>query len=56
MNNILLKHKLPPLNINIKNQQEYYQDIRAYYRKGDIRPTIELILKEYKNLNKMLKK
>lgn len=56
MNNILLKHKLPPLNINIKNQQEYYQAIGAYDRKGDIRPTIELMLKEYKNLKKIIKK
>ena len=56
MNNILLKHKLPPININIKNQQNYYQTIRAYDRKGNIRPTIELILKEYKNLKKIIKK
>ncbi len=55
LNNILLKHELPPININLKNQREYYQTLQTYEKQGNIRPTIELILKEYKNLKKIIK-
>lgn len=53
LNNILLKNNLPPVNIDIKNQREYYKTLQDYEKKGNIRPTIELILKEYKNLRKI---
>ncbi len=56
MNNILLKHGLPPLNIELKNRQEYYATLQAYENEYDLRPTIELMLKEYRFLKKMLKK
>ena len=55
LNNILLKNGLPPLNIDLKNQQEYYETLQIYEKEGNIRPTIELILKEYKNLKKLVK-
>lgn len=55
LNNILLKNNLPPLNIDLKNQREYYQTLQDYEKEGNIRPTIELILKEYKDLKKILK-
>jgi len=55
LNNILLKSGLPPLNIDLKNQKEYYATLQVYEKEGNIRPTIELILKEYKNLKKMVK-
>ncbi len=55
LNNILLKNNLPPLNIDLKNQREYYQTLHAYEKEGNIRPTIELILKEYKDLKKIIK-
>jgi len=55
LNNILLKNDLPPLNIDLKNQREYYDTLQAYEKRGNIRPTIELILKEYKNLKKLVK-
>jgi len=55
LNNILLKNGLPPLNIDIKNQREYYETLQVYEKEGNIRPTIELILKEYKNLKKIVK-
>ena len=54
LNNILLKNGLPPLNIDLKNQREYYNTLQAYEKEGNIRPTIELILKEYKNLKKIV--
>jgi len=55
LNNILLKNNLPPINIDLKNQREYYQTLQSYEKDGNIRPTIELILKEYKNLNKIIR-
>lgn len=56
LNNILLKNGLPPLNIELKNRQEYYASLRAYENRHDLRPTLDLMLKEYRNLKKMLKK
>jgi Fic family protein len=55
LNNILLKNELPPLNVDIKNQKEYYEILQIYEKEGNIRPTIELILKEYRNLKKLVK-
>lgn len=56
LNNILIKHKLPPLNINLKNRAEYYKTIREYSEKQNIKPTLDLFLKEYKQLKKELEK
>ena len=55
LNNILLKHNMPPVNIELKNRQEYYSTLQVYEKEGNLRPTIELILKEYKKLEKTLK-
>ncbi len=51
LNNILLKNKLPPINIDFKNRIEYYLSLQAYQKKHDLRPTIDLFVKEYKALN-----
>jgi Fic family protein len=56
LNNILLKHNLPPLNIELRNRAQYYAALQAYGKDNNIRPTLELMLKEYKALKKMLKK
>jgi Fic family protein len=56
LNNILLKHKLPPVNIELKNRREYYGALQEYQKNRNIRPMIELILKEYRVLKKALKK
>lgn len=56
MNNILIKNKMPPVNISMSNIKEYYEVLRIFQRNGDIKPTIDLILKEYKDLEKRLKK
>jgi len=48
LNNILLKHNLPPVNIELKRRSEYYIAIGEYENNGNLRPTIELILKEFK--------
>jgi len=55
MNNILIKHSFPPVNIELKNVREYYSSLQAYQKKQDLRPTLELMLKEYKELKKALK-
>ncbi|HUY70181.1 MAG TPA: Fic family protein [Candidatus Baltobacteraceae bacterium] len=55
MINILLRHGLPPLNIELKNRNEYYSALRSYNQLGNIRPTVELMLKEYRSLKKLLK-
>ena len=56
LNNVLLKHKLPPLNIELRNRKEYYAALQAYEHKHDIRPTIELMFKEYRALKRLLKR
>ncbi len=54
LNNILLRHKLPPVNIDFKNRVEYYNSLQDYEKNHNLRPTIDLILKEYKILRKRL--
>ncbi|MBI4014454.1 MAG: Fic family protein [Candidatus Aenigmarchaeota archaeon] len=54
LNNVLLKHNKPPVNIELKNRREYYAALWEYENNGNIRPMIELILKEYRNLKKLL--
>jgi len=56
LNNILLKHNLPPVNIELKNRREYYNVLQEYQKNRNIRPMIELILKEYRLLKKLIKK
>jgi Fic family protein len=56
LNNILLKHGLPPLNIELARREEYYLSLQTYELKHDLRPTINLMLKEYKALKRLLKK
>lgn len=54
--NILLKHDLPPLNIELRNRKEYYTALQAYERDGNVRPMIELMLREYRRLKRSLRK
>lgn len=54
--NILLKHGLPPVNIDLKNRSEYYAAPQKYEKEGDLRPTLELLLKEYKKLKSSIKR
>ena len=56
LNNILIKNRMPPLNIELKNRHEYYSALQAYEKGHDLRPTIELMLKEYRNLKRVLKR
>jgi len=54
LNNILIKHNYPPVNISLTNRREYYSTLEEYQNKGNIRPTLDLIIKEYKNMKKEL--
>lgn len=54
LNNILLKHDLPPINIEFRNRAGYYASLQAYEKNHDLRPTLELFMKEYKNMNSQL--
>ncbi len=53
LNNILLKHGLPPLNIELKNRAQYYNALQEYENNHNLRPAIELIIKEYRVMNKL---
>jgi Fic family protein len=55
LNNILLKHNMPPLNIELRNRHEYYAALQAYEKEHNLRPTIELMLKEYRGLKRIFK-
>ncbi|MFH0701492.1 MAG: Fic family protein [Candidatus Woesearchaeota archaeon] len=54
LNNILIKHNLPPMNIDFKNRIEYYESLQEYEKLHDLKPTIKLYLKEYSELKKKL--
>lgn len=56
LNNILLKHGLPPANIELKNRSEYYSALQEYQKNSNMRPMLELVLKEYRALKIALKK
>ena len=56
LNNVLLKNGLPPINIELRSRQEYYASLRAYQKDHNLRPTVELMLKEYAALGRLLKK
>lgn len=56
LNNILIKHRLPPINIEFKNRIEYYNSLKTYELNKDLKPTIDLFMKEYKNFGKKIKK
>ncbi|MDP7181885.1 MAG: Fic family protein [Candidatus Woesearchaeota archaeon] len=55
LNFVLLKHKLPPVSIHFHNRKEYYASLKAYQKESNLRPTIDLLLKEYKHLRKDLR-
>ena len=56
LNNLLIKHGLPPVNISFKNRKEYYKTLQAYDKEHNLRPSIDFIIKEYKEMKKKLGK
>lgn len=55
LNNILLKNNLPPLNIDLMNRQEYYAALQEYEKRHNLKPMIELIIKEYNDFKRIIK-
>ena len=55
LNNILIKHSLPPVNIELTRRQEYYEALQAYQKEHNIRPMVEFIVGEYRRLAKQLR-
>lgn len=51
LNNTLIRHNLPPVNIELRNRKEYYNALQEY-ENGNLRQTIELIIKEYRVMKK----
>ncbi|MEA3329592.1 MAG: Fic family protein [Nanoarchaeota archaeon] len=54
LNNVLIKMGLAPVNINFKNRRDYYSSLEEYQKNNNLRPTVDLIIKEYKILKKQL--
>ena len=54
LNNILIKNRLPPINIDFVNRGEYYASLQSYEKNHDLKPTLELYMKEYRELKKKL--
>jgi len=56
MNNILLKHGMPPISIELRDRKEYYAALQTYEEDSNLRPTIELMLKECRSLKRLVRK
>jgi Fic family protein len=54
LNYVLLRHGLPPINIELVRRQEYYAALQAYQNQHNIRPMLELLVKEYRRLARQL--
>ncbi len=54
--NLLIKHGLPPMNIELEKRKEYYEALREYQTSGNLRPTLDLMLKEYRRLKAALRR
>ncbi len=48
LNYILLKNNYPPINIMLEDRQEYYQSLQRYSKQDDLRPTLRLLINQYK--------
>ena len=48
LNYILLKNNYPPINIMLEDRQEYYKSLQKYSKQDDLKPTLRLLIKQYK--------
>ncbi|MFH0712035.1 MAG: Fic family protein [archaeon] len=48
LNYILLKNNYPPINIVLEDRQEYYKSLYEYSKRDDLKPTLKLLIKQYK--------
>ncbi len=56
LNNVLIKHNLLPISIDFKNRAQYYSSLQEYEKNHNLKPTLELFMKEYRALKKIFKK
>ena len=49
LNFILIKNKYPPINILLKDRQEYYRTLQEYSKKDNLKPTLDFLIKQYKS-------
>ncbi len=55
LNNILIKHDLPPVNIDLERRFEYYASLQEYQKFQNLQPTIDLLMKEYRILQRKMR-
>ena len=48
LNFILLKNNYPPINIMVEDRQEYYQTLKEYSKRDNLKPTLKLLIRQYK--------
>jgi len=48
LNYILLKNNYPPINIMLEDRQEYYKSLYEYSKRDDLKPTLKLLIKQFK--------
>lgn len=48
LNWVLLRHNYPPINISLKDRQEYYKTLNKFSLKGEIELTLKFLIKQYK--------
>lgn len=49
LNYVLIKNKHPPININLEDRSEYYSALKHYDLSHDVKPMLELLIKQYKS-------
>ena len=49
LNFILIKNKYPPINILLKDRQEYYRTLQEYSKKDNLKPTLDFLIKQYRS-------
>ncbi|MEN7981816.1 MAG: Fic family protein [Nanoarchaeota archaeon] len=48
LNYILLQNNYPPINIMLEDRQEYYKSLQKYSKQDDLKPTLKLLINQYK--------
>ena len=48
LNFILIKNNYPPINILLEDRQEYYKTLQEYSKNDNLKPTLKLLINQYK--------
>ncbi len=56
LNFILIKNNYPPINVLLKDGQEYYLSLQEYSKNEDLKPTLKFLIKQYKKTLKQVSK